>query len=276
MSTVVSRKEKAESSGLSLTGVVNISKKTIHKTGAIAIFLVLWELAVNFAWVNPIIIPRPTVILSKGLELIASGELPNNILISLVRVALGFGLAMAIALPLGFMLGGWFKWFEDAINPLLQVLGQANPFTLLPVFIVLLGLGEESKIAIILWVCVWPALFNTVTGIRNVDPTLVKMARSVGLGKLEMFYKVLLPASLPTVFTGIRMSAVFAFFMLIGAEMIGARSGLGFMIIQAQAVFNMPKMFVGIVTVAILGILISYLLTYVERRISARKEEITI
>jgi NitT/TauT family transport system permease protein len=255
---------------------VKLGKRIVHKTGAIAIFLLLWELAVNFAWVNPIIIPRPSVVFLKGLDLIASGELPNNIWVSLVRVMIGFGLALSIALPLGFLLGGWFKWFEDAVNPLLQVFSQANPFTLFPVVIVLLGIGEESKIAIITWICIWPALFNTVTGIRNVDQSLVKMARSVGLSKFEMFYKVLLPASLPTVFTGIRMSAVFAFFMLIGSEMIGAHSGLGYMIIQAQAVFNMPKMFVGIVTVAILGIIINYLMLFVERRISARKEEITV
>jgi NitT/TauT family transport system permease protein len=116
-------------------------------------------------------------------------------------------------------------------------------------------------------------LFNTVSGIKNVDPGLVKMAKSAGLSKFQMFYKVLLPDAMPQVFTGIRMSAVFAFFMLIGAEMIGASSGLGFMILQAQATFQMDKMWAGIVTVALLGILMSWILLVIERRYSRWKEE---
>ena len=248
----------------------------IHITGACFIFLLLWQLAPYVGLINPIIIPVPTTILQKMIQLILSGELLMNIAVSLGRVLVGFFIALAVALPLGFLLGGWFKSFETAVNPLLQVLGQANPFTLFPVFITLLGIGELSKISIIFWVCQWPVLFNTVTGIRNVDPAIVKMARSVGISRWQMFRKVLLPAAMPSVFTGIRMSAVFAFFMLIGAEMIGASSGLGFMIIQAQATFQMPKMWVGIVTVAFLGILFNWIILRIEKKFSGWKEELVI
>lgn len=257
-------------------GLLGYSKKFIHITGAIIVFLILWQFAPNLGIINPIIIPVPTTILQKMIQLLLSGELITNIAISLGRILVGFFIALAVALPLGFLLGGWFKSFEDAVNPLLQVLGQANPFTLFPVFITLLGIGEISKISIIFWVCQWPVLFNTVTGIRNVDPALVKMARSMGIGKFQMFTKVLLPAAMPSVFTGIRMSAVFAFFMLIGAEMIGASSGLGYMILQAQATFQMPKMWVGIVTVAFLGILFNWVLLQIEKKFSGWKEEIVI
>jgi NitT/TauT family transport system permease protein len=249
-------------------------RKFIHITGAIFVFLLIWELAPYIGLINPIIIPVPTTILAKMVQLILSGELLVNIAVSLSRVLVGFFIALAVALPLGFLLGGWFKSFETSVNPLLQVLGQANPFTLFPVFITLLGIGELSKITIIFWVCQWPVLFNTVTGIRNVDPAIVKMARSVGIGKWQMFKKVLLPAAMPSVFTGIRMSAIFAFFMLIGAEMIGASSGLGYMIIQAQATFQMPKMWVGIVTVALLGILFNWVILQIEKRFSGWKEEL--
>ena len=244
------------------------SRRFIHVTGAIFVFLLIWQLAPYIGLINPIIIPVPTTILQKMIQLILSGELLVNIAVSLSRVLIGFFIALAVALPLGFLLGGWFKSFETAVNPLLQVLGQANPFTLFPVFITLLGIGELSKISIIFWVCQWPVLFNTVTGIRNVDPAIVKMARSMGIGKWQMFKKVLLPAAMPSVFTGIRMSAVFAFFMLIGAEMIGASSGLGYMILQAQATFQMPKMWVGIVTVAFLGILFNWILLQIEKKFS--------
>jgi NitT/TauT family transport system permease protein len=259
-------------------GLINKIKKNgrllLLMLTPIIVFLLVWELGPYLGLFNPVIIPTPTKILVKGIELLLSGELITNVLVSVGRVASGFFIALAVALPLGFLLGGWFKTFETALNPLLQILGQANPFTLFPVFITLLGIGELSKISIIFWVCQWPVLFNTVSGIKNVDPTLVKMARSVGIKKWQMFTKILLPGALPAVFTGIRMSAVFAFFMLIGAEMIGAHSGIGYMILQAQATFQMPKMWVGIVTVAFLGIFVNWLILKIENRLSGWKEEV--
>lgn len=255
---------------------IDLLRSYIHRSLAIIIFLLIWEAAPRLGLVNMLFIPPPSVVLISMVNLILSGELLKHTASSLIRVSTGFGIALLVALPLGFLLGGWFKSFETAVDPLLQILGQANPFTLFPVFMALLGIGEISKIAIIYWVCQWPVLFNTVSGIKNVDPILIKVARTAGLSKLEMFWKVLLPASLPTVFTGIRMGAGFAFFMLIGAEMIGAHSGLGFMIIQAQGTFQIPKMYAGIITVALLGIVINNVMLRLEKSSMKWKESITI
>jgi NitT/TauT family transport system permease protein len=256
--------------------IISLLKSYFHQSIAIIIFLLIWEVAPRIGLVNILFISPPSVVFASMVNLILSGELIHQVVSSLIRVSLGFGLALLVALPLGFVLGGWFKEIETSVNPLLQILGQANPFTLFPVFMALLGIGEISKIAIIYWVCQWPVLFNTITGIKNVDPLLIKVARTAGLSKLEMFWKVLLPASLPTVFTGIRMGAAFAFFMLIGAEMIGAHSGLGFMIIQAQATFQIPKMYAGIVTVALLGIAINLIMLELEKRSMKWKEDIVM
>jgi NitT/TauT family transport system permease protein len=251
-------------------------KQLPKKSVAIIIFLLIWECSSIFGLTNPVIIPPPSKVAIKLIELIVSGELFGHILTSMERVFIGFGLSVIVALPLGFLLGGWFRTFEEIIDPLLQVLGQINPFTLFPVFIALLGIGEVSKIAIIYWVCQWPILFNTVSGIRNVDPLFIKMARSIKLNKSQMFIRVLVPAALPSILTGIRMSAVFSLFMLIGAEMIGSQSGLGFMIIQAQSTFQMTKMYAGVVTVAILGILVSNGMTTLEKFALKWKEEIMV
>jgi len=251
----------------------NFLKNITHKYAAIVVFLLLWEILPTLGLVNQIFIPTPTTIAAQMWELILSGLLITDTLASLYRVLAGFALALLVALPLGFLLGGFFKNFEKAVDPLLQILGQANPFTLLPIFIVFLGIGELSKIAIIFWVTQWPVLFNTVTGIKNVDPVLVKVARTAGLGKFDVFRKVLIPASLPTVFTGIRMGAVFAWFMLIGAEMIGSTSGLGYLIMQSQMVMNIPSMWVGIVTVALLGLLMNYSILFLEHHFTSWKQE---
>lgn len=254
----------------------SLFKSTLHKYIAIIVFLIAWQILPTLGLVNQIFIPTPTTILSEMYRLCLDGTLQYNTLVSLWRVFSGFLLALIVALPLGFLLGGFFKNFEKAVNPLLQLLSQANPFTLFPIFIVFLGIGELSKITIIYWVTQWPILLNTITGISNVDPVLVKMAKSAGLGKVEIFTKVLIPASLPTVFTGIRMGAVFAFFMLIGAEMLGSTAGLGHMIMQAQMVMQIPKMWAGIVTVALLGYIVNYGLLYLEKRVSTWKQDVEI
>ncbi|MFB3766437.1 MAG: ABC transporter permease [Methanotrichaceae archaeon] len=251
-------------------------KILLLKSSGLVAFVLLWEAAPHLGLIDPIFIPPPSIIILKIYELMLSGELLINASASLERVLTGFILALIVALPLGFMMGGWFKTFETAVNPLLQVLGQANPFTLFPVFMALLGIGELSKIGIIYWVCQWPILFNTVSGINSVDPVYIKVGRSMGMNRFKLFSKVLLPAAMPAIFTGIRMSAVFSFFMLIGAEMIGAHSGLGFLIIQSEAVFNMPKMYAAIVSVALLGILINIVMLNIERRLLSWKENIAV
>lgn len=256
--------------------IIKKSKMVLLKSSAIVAFILLWEVVPILGLINPIFIPPPSVILAKIIELLLSGELLVHIGSSLERAIVGFLIALAVALPLGFLIGGWFKTFETAVDPLLQVLGQANPFTLFPVFMALLGIGELSKIGIIYWVCQWPILFNTVSGIKSVDPVFIKVGRSMGLSKFGLFKKVLLPAAMPAVFTGIRMSAVFAFFMLIGAEMIGAHSGLGYLIIQSEATFQMQKMYAAIVTVALLGIAINYIMLKIERKAMNWKEDITV
>jgi NitT/TauT family transport system permease protein len=226
--------------------------------------------------VNQIFIPTPTTILVEMWSLILDGTLQADLIISLYRVVMGFIIALLVGLSLGFLLGGFFKKFEKALNPLIQVLSQANPFTLFPVFIIFLGIGEISKILIIYWVSQWSIMTNTITGINNVDPIFIKLGKAIGLGKIDIFRKIIVPASLPTVFTGIRMGAVFSFFMLIGAEMMGTTSGLGYMIMQAQNVMQIPRMWVGIVVVALLGLLTNYLILWIEKQLVKGKEKISI
>jgi len=256
--------------------IFGIFKSTIHKYIAVIVFILLWQILPTIGVINPIFIPTPTTIAESWWALLIDGTLVTNTIVSLWRVLLGFALALIVALPLGFLLGGFFSNFEKAINPLLQILGQANPFTLFSVFILFFGIGEISKISIIYWVTQWPILFNTITGITNVDPVLIKLGKSIGLSKVKTFTHILIPASLPTVFTGIRMGAVFTLFMLIGAEMIGSTAGLGYMIMQAQMVMAIPKMWAGIVTVAIVGIVLNYAIVLIEKRLSGWKQELDL
>ena len=131
---------------------------------------------------------------------------------------------------------------------------------LLPVFVLILGLGETSKVAIIFYACSWPILLNTVSGVRNVDPLLIKSARSLGLRPVRLFQKVVLPAAVPTIFTGIRLSAAYSILILIAAEMVGAKAGLGYLINYAQYNFAVPDMYAGIITISAIGLVVNQIL----------------
>ena len=262
-------------SGKSSFNVIGYLKHLTHKYTAILVFIILWQVLPTIGVINPIFVPTPTTIAATIWGLLVSGELITDILASLWRVLAAFALALVVGLSVGLLLGGFFKSVEKAVNPLLQMISQANPFTLLPVFIAFLGIGEISKIAFIYFVTQWPIIFNTVTGITNVDPVLVKLARTAGLSKFQMFWKVLLPASLPTVFTGIRMAAVFSLFILIGAEMLGSTAGLGYLVMQAEGVMNYPVMYAAIVVTAIFGIVFMYAITLVEKRLTSWKQDIS-
>ena len=137
----------------------------------------------------------------------------------------------------------------------------------------LFGIGEVSKISIILFACTWPILLNTIAAVKNVDPLLIKSARSMNFSSFKLFYKVILPASVPTIFTGIRMAGTGAILVLIAAEMVGAKEGLGYFITYAQYNFLIPEMYAGILTISILGLIINQILVSLEKRFSRWKQE---
>lgn len=239
---------------------------------SIILFFILWEAAPRLGLVEQTFIAPPTVVLSTIWDLLKTGEIFTHIGFSLWRALLGFALAAVVAIPLGFFLGGWYKTFQRVVTPLLRLLGEVNPFALFPVFILLFGIGEVSKVAMIFWVCQWPILFHTITGVKGVDPLLIKSARSMGADRKTLLLKVVLPAAAPSVFTGLKIGSGTAFFMLIAAEMIGASSGLGWLVWNAQVNYQIPRLFAATVTISVLGLIINWIFIRVERRLLAWQE----
>jgi NitT/TauT family transport system permease protein len=234
---------------------------------SILLFFAVWELVPRAGGLFETFIAPPSVVVKTLAELLQSGELYGHIGVSLGRAAAGFSVAGAIAIPLGFVLGGGFRTFERMINLPLRFLGQVNPFSLFPLFILLFGIGELSKGAMIFWVCLWPILFNTITGVKGIDPLLVKSARSMGTGQVALFFKVILPAAAPGIFSGLKMGSGTAFFMLIAAEMIGASRGLGWLVWNAQINFMIPRLFAATVVISVLGLILNQLFVVMERRL---------
>jgi sulfonate transport system permease protein len=199
----------------------------------------------------------------KGL---AGGSLLGDIAISLQRAGIAFAAAVAVAIPLGLFMGQ-VRPVETALDPILQVFRQTSALALYPVFILLLGLGETSKIFVIFWATLFPLLLNTTSGVKEVDPKLLEMARVYGASRLTVFRRVVLPGAVPSIFVGLRLSATTALLLLIASEMIGANKGIGFQVMNAQYNFQIPLMFAAIVILAGLGLIANQALVALQRRL---------
>ncbi len=228
-------------------------------------FCLLWEMAPRLGWMNPIFFPPLTVVLQALWDLAVSGTLAEHIAISFQRAGIGFALAVVVALPLGALMGR-YSAFERATDFLIQTLRNTSQFALLPVFVLLLGIGEASKIAITFYAAVFFLLINTIVGVKAVDPLLLKAARSMGTSDWHLFRKVIFPSAIPSIVAGARLGIKASLFSVIAAEMLAARSGIGFLIQNASLMLKSAEMYAGILTLTTIGLALNYALVWIERR----------
>lgn len=248
-------------------------KKLYRRSIAVLLFFALWEIAPRLGLVDAVFCPPFSAVAAELGRMVGSGFLFKHLLASLQRSLIGFGLGLVIAIPLGLLIG-WFRTFESYVDPLLQTFRQTSTIALFPVFIVFFGISEVSKIAIVYWGVQWAILLNTINGVKNVDPLLIKAARSMGISQLSMFRKVVLPAAVPQILTGVRLSATTSILILTAAEMMGASKGLGFLLYDSQVKYLYPRMYASIVTMSILGLVVNYTLVAVEKRLTRWKDEL--
>ena len=234
---------------------------------AILAFLAVWETAPRIGLVDKVFLPPFSEVARTFVVLVGNGQLAEHVSASLSRALVGFAIAVVVSIPLGVAIA-WYKPVADFLNPILELFRNTAALALLPVFILILGIGETSKIALVVYASAFPILLNTISGVRTVDPLLIRSARSLGLSPIRLFQKVILPASVPTIFTGLRMAAASSILVLIAAEMVGAKAGLGYLITAAQLNFQIPNMYAGIVTIALVGLAFNGVLVAIERRLS--------
>lgn len=241
-------------------------RPVLSRYGLVIAFLALWQVSTTLGWVNPSVFPPLDQIVGALWKGISSGALVDDIAISLQRSGTAFLAAVVIGIPLGLFMGQ-VRAIEQALDPLLQFFRQTSALALYPVFILLLGLGEASKVFVIFWATLFPILLSTTGGVKEVDARLIEMARTYGAGSLAIFRRVVLPASVPAIFVGLRLSATTALLLLIAAEMIGANKGIGFQVMNAQYNFQIPLMFAAILLLAILGLAANSVLVLLQRKL---------
>ncbi|MET4079066.1 ABC transporter permease [Janibacter sp. UYMM211] len=246
-----------------------IGRTGVRRSAAVVAFLLLWELGPQYLLESSraVFLPPLHVVLEALWDLVRTGQLQEHLTASLTRSAIGFGLAVVVGVTVGIAVA-WYEGLRELLTPLLELFRNTAALALLPVFTLLLGIGELSKVSIVAYAAFFPVLLNTVAGVRTVDPLLVRAARTLGLSNLQLFAKVVLPSAVPTIFTGVRMAGTASILVLIAAEMVGAKAGLGYLIVNAQSSFQIPQMYAGILTVSVFGLVVNTALVRLERRFS--------
>jgi len=241
-----------------------------HRSLLLVALLSVWEAAPRLGLIDQVFLPPFSEVIAAGWQLAQSGELYEDVSASLLRALSGFLISVVLIVPLGLVVG-WYARLGNLLNQFIEICRNTAPLALLPVFILLLGIGETSKITMVVYSCAWPLLLNTIAAVKQVDPLLIKSARTMGATAQQLFRKVILPASLPTIFVGIRLASASAMLVLVASEMVGAKAGLGYLIINSQYSFLIPQMYFGILGITVIGLAFNAVLEALERRFTRWK-----
>ena len=244
-----------------------LSVKWLERLTCLLLFFAIWEFLPRTGIVSSAFLSPPSAVLAAIAQLIETGQLNKHIFASLQRSLAGLSLAVLAGVSLGLLMGV-VRRFEAFVDPLLQLFRQVSALALFPVFLLFFGIGEASKIAIIFWAAFWPVLLNTISGVKQVEKLLIHSALSMGATRSFIFFKVILPAAAPSIFTGIRLAGAYSITALVAAEMIGSHAGLGFLTLNSQEIFQIPSMYAGIVLLALLGLALNYVLALLEKRLT--------
>lgn len=233
-------------------------------TFSFVIIIGFWELSVRWGWMNPFFVSSPAAIVVDLKGQIASGELLDNLSVSMGEFAMGFGLAIVVGIFLGVLVG-WYEIVDHLLDPFIWFLYSAPLISFYPLFVIWLGLGQPTVIAITFLLSVIPIVVNTSTGIKEVSPVLIQVTQSFGGRKSDLFFKVALPSSVPMLMAGLRLGIGRALMGVVIAEMFGSTAGLGFSITYYGGLLKTTKMLASLMVVVVLGVLMTQALILLER-----------
>jgi len=216
-------------------------------------------------------LPTPVAVVERGIQLASDGSLFVDIGASLSRVLAGFLLGTLLAIPVGFLMG-WYATIRALVEPWIQFFRMIPPLAIIPLAIVLLGIGEEPKILVIFLAAFLSCVVSTYQGVVSVDKTLINAARVLGAGDAVIFARIVVPASSPFILVGMRIGLGAAWATLVAAELIAAQDGIGHRMQQAQLYYDLPTIFVGLIVIGVLGLAMDRILLLIEKRLTGWQE----
>ena len=233
------------------------------------VVVVAWEAIAEYLYPRFVptsrnIFPPPSAVLAIAWDLLSNGELVRHAAYSLWRVAVGFLFACVVGVPLGLSMGAWPVWRRQ-LSVVIEVLRPIPPFAWIPIGLLWFGVGDAQSVFVIFIASVFPIVMNTVFGVDSIDPILKRSALSLGASQWRLFLRVVLPAALPQIVVGIRISLGFAWMVLVASELIGSTSGLGYLILDSRNLGLPSLAFMGMLVIGLIGYLLDVAIRATER-----------
>ncbi len=230
--------------------------------------IVVWAILTTSTGLIPsYFLPSPSEVFESFESLLMNGQLFSDTSLTLMRVVLGLAVSALIGIPLGILMG-WSKTFKDLSSLLMGILRPIPPIAWIPFAILWFGVGLESAIFIIFVGSVFPILINTMDGVKRVDKVLLESAYTLGASPSQALRKVVIPASLPSIITGLKVGVGVGLMCTVAAEMIGSNSGLGYLIFTSTSMLDTGSAIVGMLIIGIIGLSADYLFSRVEKEVS--------
>ncbi|MCA0919947.1 ABC transporter permease [Pseudooceanicola nanhaiensis] len=240
-----------------------------HRWMAPIVFVVLIafiEIGTRSGFISSLTLPRPSDVLATLVQLYKSGQLFEHLVPSLTRLAVGASLGAIVGISVGVMIG-LFSYVRAGLVPLVAAIFPIPKIALLPLFVIWFGIDESSKYALIAFGTFTPTVVATYGAVDNVDRSLIRMGQSFGLSWFSIVRKIVLPGAMPGILSGLRISLAIAIILLVAAEMLGAQHGIGAYILEAGSLYDLERLFAGVVILSLLGVITSGAIGLIERRV---------
>ncbi|MTK64701.1 MAG: ABC transporter permease [Methanobacterium sp.] len=243
-------------------------RKTMISLVIPVIIIIVWAILTTYTGIIPAyLIPSPHDVLEAFKSLLMNGTLVEDTVDTLSRVLLGFAVAAAVAVPLGIIIG-WSKTVENYLSFTIGILRPIPPIAWIPFAILWFGLGLGSAIFIIFVGSVFPILISTADGVKRIDKVYIESAYTLGASELQTIKKVVFPAALPNIITGLKVGMGIALMCTVAAEMIGSNNGLGYLILTATSMLDSASAIVGMLAIGVIGLAFEYIFTRMENKIN--------
>jgi len=231
-----------------------------------AVLIAFAEWGTRSGFISALTLPRPSDVLQTFQELYTSGLLFKHIVPSLSRLIVGAAIGVTLGIWVGILIG-LFSYIRSGMVPLIAAIFPIPKIALLPLFVIWFGIGEGSKYALIAFGTFTPTVVATYGAVDNVDRTLIRMGQSFGLNWFSIVRKIVIPGAMPGILSGLRISLAIAIILLVAAEMLGAEYGIGAYILEAGSLYDLERLFAGVIMLSVLGVLISTAIAFIERHL---------
>ena len=248
---------------------MNIIKKSFHVLVSISVLVGIWQIVCATGRYEPSLLPSPMDVVRSMKELLEDGTLILHIQVSMIRFLIGYITASIAGIVLGLILG-WYQKLWAFIDPIVQVLRPISPIAWFPFIVLWFGIGDAPAIVIIFIAAFYPVLLSTVNGIRKVDQVYLKVAQNFETNQFQLLTKIVLPAAFPMIANGLHMALGSSWVFLVAGEMVGAQSGLGYLIIDARNSLRLDLVLAGIIFIGLSGLILDMIIKKVEKNIESK------